>query len=90
MNPTTKYWIGTTLGVIGFGAILKVLLGINLVDLGLVISGWMFFGRLISLDDELPGGFNNPDGEVPFPKYELSGIGLGFIGLLVLKIWLAR
>lgn len=89
MNPTTKYWIRTTLGGIGFGAVLKVLLGINLVDFGLVMSGWMFLGRLITLDDELPGGFHNPDGELPFPKYELSGIGLSFIGLAVLKMWLS-
>lgn len=87
MSPTTKYWIRTTLGLMGFGAVLKVLLGINLIDLGLVISGSMFFGRLIALDDELPGGFYNPDGELPFPKYELSGIGLSFIGLVVLKVW---
>lgn len=88
MNPTTSYWIRTTLGLIGFGAVFKVLLGIHLVDFGLVISGWMLFGRLITLDDELPGGFFNPDGELPFPKYELTGIGLSFIGLVALKIWL--
>lgn len=76
--------------MIGFGAVLKVLLGIKLVDFGLVISGWMFFGRLITIDDELPGGFFNPEGELPFPKYELSGIGLSFIALLALKIWLAN
>lgn len=88
MNPTTKYWIRTILGLMGFGAVLKLLLGISLVDFGLVISGWMLFGRLISLDDELPGGFYDSDSELPFPKYELSGIGFSFIGLLVLKVWL--
>lgn len=90
MNPTTKYWIRLTLGVIGFGVVLKVLLGINLADFGLIITGWMFLGRLITLDDELPGGFHNLDGELRFPKYELLGIGLSFIGLVVLKIWLTH
>lgn len=89
MTPLAKYWIRTTLWMIGFSIVLKVLLGIKLVDFGLVISGWMFFGRIISNDDELPGGFFNPDGELPFPKYELSGIGLSFIALLSLKAWLA-
>lgn len=74
--------------MIGFGAVLKVLLGIKLVDFGLVISGWMFFGRLITIDDELPGGFYNPDGKLPFPKFELAGVGLAFFGLVGLKILL--
>ena len=88
MDALAKYWIRTTVSLIAFGTVLKVLLGINLVDFALVISGWMFFGRLITIDDELPGGFYNPDGKQPFPKFELAGVGLTFVGLVVLKIWL--
>lgn len=58
------------------------------MDFALVISGWMFFGRLITIDDELPGGFYNPDGKMPFPKLELVRLGLTFVGLVGLKIWL--
>jgi len=75
--------------MIGFGVVLKVLLGIKLVDFGLVISGWMIFGRLITIDDERQGGFYNPDGKRPFPKFELAGVGLTFIGLVGLKVLLA-
>ena len=88
MNATTKYGMRTTLLVIGLGAVLTVLVGINLVDFGLVVSGWMFFGRLVTLDDELPGGFYNPDGGLAFPKLEIAGLGLAFVGLVVLKLWI--
>jgi len=27
----------------------------------LVVSGWAFFGHLITLDDDAPGGFSNPE-----------------------------
>ena len=88
MGTLTKYRIRTLLWMIAFGAIMKVLLGINLVDFALVISGWMLFGRLITLDDELPGGFYNPDGRQPFPTFELAGVGFTFVGLVGLKMWL--
>ena len=26
------------------------------------LSGWAFFGHLITIDDELPGGWSNPEG----------------------------
>jgi hypothetical protein len=48
----------------------------------------MFFGRLITLDDELPGGFYNPDGDHAFPKFELAGLGVAFAGLVILKLWI--
>jgi hypothetical protein len=88
MRAFAKYWIRTTLWMITFGAVLKVLLGVNLVDFALVVSGWMFIGRLITIDDELPSGFYNPDGKLPLPKFELAGAGLVFVGLVGLKICL--
>ncbi len=88
MDATTKYWIRATLLMAGLGAVLKVLLGINLIDFGLIVSGWMFFGRLLTLDDELSGGFYNPDGEQVLQKFELAGLGLTFVALAVLKLWI--
>jgi hypothetical protein len=88
MDVATKYWIRRIFLIVGLGAVLKILLGIKLVDFGLVVSGWMFFGRLITLDDELPGGFNNPDGDQALPKFELAGLGLAFAGMVILKLWI--
>jgi len=87
MHDVTKYWVKRTLALIAFGVDLKVLLGIKVVDFGLVISGWMFFGSLITIDDDLPGGFYNPDGDEPFPKFELLGLGVAFAVLGLLKVW---
>jgi len=28
----------------------------------LVVAGWAFFGHLITIDDDAPGGFSNPQG----------------------------
>lgn len=90
MPITAKYWIKRTLLLVAFGLVLKVLLGIDLVDFALIVSGWMFFGGLITLDDELPGGFFNPDGEGATPYFEIAGLGLAFAGLLVLKLWIVE
>jgi hypothetical protein len=34
-------------------------------------SAWAFFGHLITADDDLAGGWSNPDGLLPFPWIEL-------------------
>ena len=57
-----------------------------MIDFGIAISGWMFFGRLLSLDDELSGGFYNPDGEHTVSKLGLAGLGLAFFGLVAFKL----
>ena len=31
-----------------------------------------FAGQLITIDDDLPGGWCNPDGDIPFPWAELA------------------
>lgn len=33
---------------------------------------WALAGQLITIDDDLPGGWSNPDGSVPFPWLELG------------------
>lgn len=88
MNDLGKYWVVRILCLSAFGAMLKLLLGIKLIDFGLVVSGWMFIGRLITLDDELRGGFNNPHGDQAFPKFEIAGLCLAFVGLVILKLWI--
>jgi hypothetical protein len=35
-------------------------------------AAWAFVGHLVTIDDELPGGWSNPDGDVPFPWAELA------------------
>jgi hypothetical protein len=35
------------------------------------VSALVLGGHLITIDDEMPGGFSNPDGSEPFPWAEL-------------------
>lgn len=89
MNTVGRYWINFAAGMTAFGFLVKILLGVNLVDFGLIISGWMLLGRLITVDDELPGAFHNPNGDETFPKLELLGIASVFGVFVLLKMMLA-
>jgi hypothetical protein len=35
-------------------------------------AAWAFGGHLITIDDDLPGGWSSPDGSIPFPWAELA------------------
>ena len=46
-----------------------------------------FAGHLITIDDDLPNGWSNPDGSIPFPWTELAikaGVLLSLLGLAFL------
>jgi hypothetical protein len=47
-------------------------------------SGWALVGHIVTADDDLPGGWSNPFGELPFPWRELLLKALVFIGLCVI------
>ena len=34
-------------------------------------SVWAFVGHMVTADDDLPGGWSNPDGSFPFPWRDL-------------------
>lgn len=46
---------------------------------------WVFGGHLITVDDDFPGGWSNPNGDIPFPWAELAIKAALLLGLL----WLA-
>ena len=63
----------------------------------LIVLGLPMFGLLITLDDDLPGGFSNPDGDVPPPWHfrEFWGeiilrASLGSVGFAVEYGWTTR
>lgn len=48
---------------------------------------WAFAGHLITIDDDLPNGWSNPDRSVPIPWTELAikaGVLLSLLGLTLL------
>ncbi len=50
----------------------------------ITVSALVFVGHLITLDDDLPGGWSNPDGDIPFPWKELLIKLAVLIGLLII------
>jgi hypothetical protein len=45
---------------------------------------WAFVGHLITIDDDVTGGWSNPDGSTPFPWAELAIKAAVLLGLLAL------
>ncbi|MBW8897347.1 MAG: hypothetical protein JF619_04365 [Massilia sp.] len=48
---------------------------------------WAFVGHLITIDDDVPGGWSNPDGSIPFPFTQLAikaAVLLGLLGVILL------
>lgn len=43
-------------------------------------SGWLFYGHLITIDDDFPGAWSNPDGKYLMPWGEL---GIKFVVFLI-------
>lgn len=52
----------------------------------IALSGWAFIGHLVTVDDDLPGGWSNPDGKVPAPWCHLALKGIAFSTLCFLAI----
>jgi hypothetical protein len=46
---------------------------------------WAFAGHLITIDDDFPGSWGNPDSDIPFPWAALAMKAAVLLGLL----WLA-
>jgi hypothetical protein len=44
-------------------------------------AGWVFIGHVVTIDDDLRGGWGNPDGRQPFPWVALGSKAAIFSGL---------
>ncbi len=47
-------------------------------------AAWSFAGHLITIDDDVPGGWSNPDGNTSFPWLELAikaAVLFGLVGM---------
>ena len=64
-------------------------LGFKIGVFSLVASGWAFFGHLVTLDDDAPGGFSNPGSESRLwraSRLELLAKGVLFLVVCVLVL----
>jgi hypothetical protein len=78
---TARAWVPTVAFVLATGAILNVAFSIAPIYVAIGFSGWAFIGHLVTIDDDLPGGWSNPDGRQPVPFVELLVKGLLFLAM---------
>ncbi len=50
------------------------------------VAAWAFIGHIITADDDVPGGWSNPDGSLPFPWRELAAKAAFLAGLIALAV----
>lgn len=62
---------------------LKIFFGVSLALSATVVTGYLFAGLLIQVDDWFPGGWSNPDGDVQPPYLDLAAKFVTFIAAFV-------
>jgi hypothetical protein len=50
-------------------------------------AAWAFIGHVVTADDDVPGGWSNPDGTLPFPWGELVMKGAILVGLCAIAVF---
>ena len=64
---------------------LSAFFGVAYVYTLLGLSVWAVFGHLVTIDDDFPGDWSNPDGSLPFPWVELA-VKVAFLAALLLSV----
>lgn len=76
--------------LIGASVALAVLLsfafGVPYIFSLIGISSLVLIGHLVTLDDDMRGGWSNPDGDLPFPWGEILVKGAVLLGLIALAV----
>lgn len=56
------------------------------------LSAWAFVGHIVTADDDVPGGWSNPDGKLPFPWAELGlkALVLAVLGAIAIAFPIVR
>ncbi len=67
--------------IVGTAIVLSFFAGLPYIYTCIGFSAWAFFGHILTIDDDMPGGWSNPDGTEPFPWVELLIKALIFGGL---------
>jgi hypothetical protein len=63
-------------------AVLSALFSVPYIFTAVAFAGWLFFGHLITIDDDFPGGWSNPNGDRPVPWAALATKAFVFVTLL--------
>ncbi len=68
-------------GAVAAALLLSALFSMPYVFTAVGFTGWLFLGHLITIDDEFPGGWSNPDGRHPASWGVLAIKGVAFLAL---------
>src|SRR5262245_57431792 len=71
MAYSRAHFVALGLVVITTSLILSRIWHVPYIFTLIAFAAWAFFGHLVTADDDLRGGWSNPDGTQPFPWREL-------------------
>jgi hypothetical protein len=71
VKAEAKHYSTLILLIVGTAITLSYFGGIPYIFTLIGFSAWAFFGHLVTIDDDMKGGWSNPDGSEPFFWLEL-------------------
>lgn len=86
MIESQKNTIYSTLFIVGITIGLSVFFGVAYIYSLCGLSAWVAFGHLITLDDDMPGEWSNPDGDKKMWRASLSVLVLKFLIFIALVV----
>lgn len=87
MNEIRAKWLYTWgFAIVVVAVALSFLFGVPYAYTLIGFALWIFFGHLVTLDDDEPGGFGNPDESRPVWRSSLKELGVKFLILAGLAV----
>jgi len=77
----TKPYLIVSVAVVVSAILLSAIWHVPYIDTLTGVAGLLFVGHLITVDEDMPGGWNNPDGKTP-----LDWRGLALKGALLVLL----
>jgi hypothetical protein len=81
MKAEIKHYSIMLLLIVSTAIALSYVRGIPYIYTLIGFSVWALLGHLVTIDDDMKGGWSNPDGSEPFPWLELLVKVAIFVGL---------
>ena len=79
-----KWLLTWGINIAAVAVVLSIFVGVPYIYTLIGFAAWVFFGHLITLDDDGYGGFSNPDDSQRVYRRSLKELGLKFLALAAL------
>lgn len=73
--------------IIGAALALSALWDVPYIYTLIGFAAWAFIGHVVTADDDVEGGWSNPDGSQPFPWLELAVKAAVLVALIVVAYY---